>query len=378
MTLSHSNFYANTAYRNGGGISNGGTLALTHSVLQGNAAAGDGGGALYFYGYDSYVNATITNGLFNANGANHIGHDYSNPGPQPHFINCTFSGATTEAVYAKGFGSGQTPLTFTNSIFWGNNGDLTNNDAALDVTYSVVEEAAYASGTGNTHAAPLFVDAAGGNLRLQQGSPAIDAGDDGAVPSSITTDLDGFERFVWGVDMGAYESQYEEVCEFAAGEPITLGAGQPITLTFGTAADLGTLSCITVTYFPTSHPTATVPLQTAAFWTLGAAPATATFTVTLTLPYAGAHAGSRACRYPGGMGGAGWDCGDGTYTSYSAGAAVTRAQVTAFSDWTIGNDVTPTRVSLTGVAARRTGAWLPALGLVALAALFTTRRSRRR
>jgi hypothetical protein len=211
---------------------------------------------------------------------------------------------------------------------------------------------------------------AGGNLRVSQGSPAIDSGDDSAVPAGITTDLDGFARNVGNtVDMGAYESQYEEVCKMPWGEPMTLGRVQPITLTFDTAADLGTLSCITVTYLPTSHPNATVPLQTGAFWTLGASPATATFTATLAFPYAQAAAGSRACRYPGGLGGAGWDCGDGTQTSFSLGAYVTRTQVTQVSDWAVGNGVGPTAATLTDFSGGEATTRLYAFAVCALSGL---------
>jgi hypothetical protein len=82
-------------------------------------------------------------------------------------------------------------------------------------------------GEGNTDADPLFVDADGAdniygteddNLRLQAGSPCIDAGWNFFVPASITTDLDGNPRFLDDpytpdtgngtypiVDMGAYE-----------------------------------------------------------------------------------------------------------------------------------------------------------------------------
>jgi hypothetical protein len=89
------------------------------------------------------------------------------------------------------------------------------------------------NGGGNVDADPRFVDAAGADgtlgtpdddLRLDSDSPAIDAGNNSAVPAGITTDLDGADRFVdvagvpdTGsgnagdpiVDMGAYEAAYE-------------------------------------------------------------------------------------------------------------------------------------------------------------------------
>jgi sugar lactone lactonase YvrE len=62
------------------------------------------------------------------------------------------------------------------------------------------------SGTGNRNDAPLFLDQAGGNLRLQTNSPCIDAGNNAYAPG--TTDLDGNPRIVGtSVDMGAYEFQ---------------------------------------------------------------------------------------------------------------------------------------------------------------------------
>jgi uncharacterized repeat protein (TIGR01451 family) len=98
------------------------------------------------------------------------------------------------------------------------------------VSYSLVQ-GGY-SGTGNLSSDPQFVipithtvaPTTTGNLRLQITSPAIDAGDNTAVPTDVTTDLDGNLRFVdvpevtdTGngtppiVDMGAYEVQADLV-----------------------------------------------------------------------------------------------------------------------------------------------------------------------
>ena len=73
---------------------------------------------------------------------------------------------------------------------------------------------------GNIDANPRFVAAGEGNLRLMNSSPAVDAGDNDAVPSDVTTDRDGRPRFAdvpdvddtgrGGppiVDLGAYEAQ---------------------------------------------------------------------------------------------------------------------------------------------------------------------------
>ncbi len=61
-------------------------------------------------------------------------------------------------------------------------------------------------GVGNITNAPLFVDYAGGNLRLRANSPCINAGYNACA--SGATDLDGLPRIVSGtVDIGAYEFQ---------------------------------------------------------------------------------------------------------------------------------------------------------------------------
>jgi hypothetical protein len=96
--------------------------------------------------------------------------------------------------------------------------------ATIDIAYSIFDAAktmefgppgagSINQGPGNMNVDPLFVDEAGGNLHLQQGSPAIDAGDP-AVPGAgeLTVDLDGTPRVQDGDgngseirDIGAFE-----------------------------------------------------------------------------------------------------------------------------------------------------------------------------
>jgi len=127
----------------------------------------------------------------------------------------------------------------------------------------------------------------------------------------------------------------------------------------------GTLDCLTVQRFDVSHPDAPAGIQTGRYWTITGINSVGNpaegFSLTLVLPHDGL-ADPRACRYPGGLGGAGWDCDDGTHTITST-THVTRTQITALSDWAIGNNVGPTSVRARGLGAG-------AQGLAPLLALF--------
>lgn len=76
---------------------------------------------------------------------------------------------------------------------------------------------------------PLFVDTTAGNFQLQSGSPAIDAGNNAALPAGDTLDLAGnpriFDKADGGiVDIGAYEYQHE-IIQFPSGRFDTATAG---------------------------------------------------------------------------------------------------------------------------------------------------------
>lgn len=158
-------------------------------------------------------NASVTNCLFAGNTSTQYGGAMEASGTNG-ITNCTFYG-NTAAIGGGGLYHGNAnTATIRNSVFWANApNQITGSET---VNYCNIQ-AGYA-GTGNLNADPLFVNPAGGDLRLQSGSPCKDAGDNSAMPAGITTDLDGNPRINGDtVDMGAFEFQGpstpEEVAE---------------------------------------------------------------------------------------------------------------------------------------------------------------------
>ncbi|MHC4572904.1 MAG: hypothetical protein ACYS76_02035 [Planctomycetota bacterium] len=177
---------------NGGGLHNAGagmfngfsSPTVTNCTFSGNSA--NFGGGMYNWG----SSPTVTNCTFSGNDAVQTGGGMDNNIGSPTVTNCTFSG--NSAAIGGGMYNSTSSPTVTNCIFWASQifpGDI-------NVMYSNVQ-GGY-SGTGNINADPLFVDADGpddtygtpdDDLRLQPGSPCIDAGDNTAVPAD-TADLD--------------------------------------------------------------------------------------------------------------------------------------------------------------------------------------------
>jgi hypothetical protein len=119
--------------------------------------------------------------------------------------NCTVAGNSAKGTfpYAGGvyLGSANNSILYFNSASNGANYYFSGENL---VNYSCTTPDL--GGAGNITNAPLFVNYAAGNLRLQSTSPCINSGNNARVVGFM--DLDGNSRIISGtVDMGAYEFQ---------------------------------------------------------------------------------------------------------------------------------------------------------------------------
>jgi hypothetical protein len=162
----------------------------------------DGSGARFV----NCVLSRTTSGDFDSPGA------LAFVGSEPSIIGCTVGGNACPGL-SSDFANIQ---EIRNSIFWGNDGGSWISPS-WDVTSSNIEGGH--PGSGNIDADPLFVQPGTDNLRLAEGSPCINAGDNSAVPPDVPSDVDGLPRIQDGVvDMGAYEGGFEP-------QPAAAGAG---------------------------------------------------------------------------------------------------------------------------------------------------------
>ncbi len=250
-TVKNCTFTGNRAFNSGGGMLNFDFSfpAVINCIFIGNRTDGNGGGM------NNHTNSapTLVNCMFTGNSATSLvggGGIYNVNSSSALVINCTLSGNSAP----NGIGGGMAIVinsiaTVKNSILWGNTDsgpiDESSQIAAdlgtVVVNYSCIQGlTGNLGGTGNIGLDPMFADPDGADdvvgtedddLRLQVGSPCIDAANNAAVPSDtfdldgdgntaepIPIDLDGNARFLDDpnvvdtglgtppiVDMGAFE-----------------------------------------------------------------------------------------------------------------------------------------------------------------------------
>jgi predicted outer membrane repeat protein len=233
-------FINNHSVGSGGGLFNHGGHGDVTSVFkkcnfESNIAEGNGG-AMYSLGTsDGKANHLITNCRFYANTGFAAGGIYNNGGntngdASPIITNCTFylneatgSGGTGGAIYNNGDNGGQSNTQITNCIIWGNIAPygthvIKNVYCSPTISYCLVDaddcsELNNGSGSNINCGAgliyelgndPDFIDAANGNLRIGDNSDARNTGDNSS--NSESEDLDGNNRLIGTIDMGAYEN----------------------------------------------------------------------------------------------------------------------------------------------------------------------------
>ena len=217
-TLTQVVFHSNSAVSGGGMYSYLGSLMVTHATFDANTATALGGGL------HSVSNSTLINVVFYENSAAGGGAVYNFGSLVCQFTNVTFGG-NTATTQGGGMGSSYSSPTLTNVIMWGNTAPTAPEifrykGSPAAISYSLIQGCG-GSGSGwdpslgtdggnNVDADPWFKgdDWPDTPLAVYSSSPAINAGDNSAVPGSITTDIDGNPRiFGSDVDMGAYEYQ---------------------------------------------------------------------------------------------------------------------------------------------------------------------------
>ncbi|MGD8451773.1 MAG: right-handed parallel beta-helix repeat-containing protein [Phycisphaerae bacterium] len=223
-TLTGCTFSGNSANW-GGAMYGGGLLAnpvtIANCTFSGNSADGMGGGVFFASGTIKLTNCTFSG---NAAGTHGGAAAVDHRSLSMTFANCTFSGNSAGTLGGVLFSilNSYSSIHAVNCVLWGNTAPVNPQlDSGADVSFSCVQ-GSYA-GSGNIDADPLFVDADGpdgiygtadDNLRLLEGSPCINTGDDESIPAGVTIDLDGEPRVQHcHVDMGAYETPYfDEDC----------------------------------------------------------------------------------------------------------------------------------------------------------------------
>ncbi|HJR80936.1 MAG TPA: choice-of-anchor Q domain-containing protein [Anaerolineales bacterium] len=230
--LTNITFSGNSASNGGGGMFNVvSDPTLKNVTFSGNSAA-NGGGM-----YNGTSNPSLINVSFSENSVSSHGGGIYNFNSDPILTNMTSTGNSASGRGGGMYNTDNSGPFLTNTILWGNTAssegpEIYNGHLSTPViSYSLIQGSGGSGagwdtslgtdGGGTLDVNPLFVNAANSDLSLQALSPAIDAGDNTAVPGGVTTDLVGNPRFKnissvadTGngtppiVDLGAYEAQF--------------------------------------------------------------------------------------------------------------------------------------------------------------------------
>ena len=278
--------------RNGNTLDN--TARLDGFIVSGanNTISGSLGGGIFNDGRNGTCNPVFVNCIFRHNLASSggaVANDGDNGTCNPSFTHCLFyqnqaiynsAGSYAGAMWCfgnvntvlshctfsqnKALGNGgaiiaernfgRPNVSLRNCILWDNTANRSGNQvfiaaAILNLHHALLQGGTGAIGTSFTNtindngglldAAPLFVDANGGNYRLQACSPAINAGDPATTSATVgSVDLANNPRFYNGgtVDMGAYEYQGALFAATArSNSPVCIGGVLNLSATGGSA-----------------------------------------------------------------------------------------------------------------------------------------------
>ncbi|MCP4361725.1 MAG: hypothetical protein GY796_27245 [Chloroflexi bacterium] len=193
------------------------------------------------------------------------------------------------------------------------------------------------------------------------GSPAIGHGDAAVCADAPINGLDqrGAARPYGGTcDAGAVELQEAiQSCSLSTGNnSFDFSGSDDAAININT---MGDLDCVQVEKVPLLHPEVSAAFTENRWWHIAARNSSGAlasgFDADLTLP--DSETTPIICKYPGGLGGSGWDC---TGTQVDNGGTVTRQGISSFSDWAVSNDAGPTAVSLQSLSTQT-----PPTGIVA-------------
>lgn len=167
-----------------------------------NYADNVGAGMEFSLGSSASGAPVFVNALFDGNESDEAfrGGAYSNSTLQPTFVNSVFvNNAESLYNYAESGGTAGTnePL-LVNTIVWNEGHDIVDNNGVSTIRNSIIEGGWSGAGSNNLDQDPMFVDITGSDgiagtpdddLRLQSGSPAINAGDKQELLADVA-DLD--------------------------------------------------------------------------------------------------------------------------------------------------------------------------------------------